>query len=325
MRAVICRDFAGIDALAIEDIEPPAPAPGRVRIAVKAAGVNFADTLIVAGQYQLKPPLPFSPGLEIAGTVIDAGDGVTRCRPGDRVMAALDFGGFAEIASAAETDVFVLPEGMDEITAAGFPVAYGTSEIALGLRAGLQPGEVLVVHGAAGGVGLTAVEIGKAIGAEVIATAGGADKLAIAAAHGADHGIDYRTEDIRERVKALTGGRGADVVYDAVGGDAFDASLRSIAWNGRLLIIGFAGGRIPQIPANILLVKNISAIGLNWGSYRRHDPARLADSFARLFAWYRDGRLKPRVSATFDLAEAPQALAALRARSATGKLVLTTG
>ena len=323
MKAVVCSALGDIDGLTIADVPPPALGGGQVRIAVAAAGVNFADTLIVAGKYQTKPALPFSPGMEAAGTVIEIADGVTRCRPGDRVMAVLDYGGFAEQVVAAEADVFPLPDSMDFATAAGFPVAYGTSHVALDWRGDLRPGEVLVVHGAAGGVGLTAVEIGKAMGAEVIATAGGPDKLAIAQAYGADHLIDYKTEDIRERVKAVTGGRGADVVYDAVGGSAFDASLRSINWCGRILIIGFAGGDIPQIPANILMVKNISAIGVHWGSYRRHDPARLAESFSALLAWFTEGKLKPLVSATYAMADAIAALAALKARKVTGKLVLT--
>ncbi len=325
MKAVLCRAHCAPDGLAIGEVDEPAPGPGQVRIAVEAAGVNFADTLIIAGTYQTKPPFPFSPGMEAAGVVLDCGAGVTRCRPGDRVLATPDYGAFAEQLVVRESDVHVLPEAMDVVTAAGFPVAYGTSHVALAWRAGLRPGEVLVVHGAAGGVGLTAVEIGKALGAEVIATAGGPDKLRVAQDHGADHLIDYRSEDIRERVKALTGGVGADVVYDTVGGDAFDASLRSINWGGRILVIGFAGGRVPQIPANILLVKNISAIGVNWGSYRSRDPARLAESFARLFDWYGRGLLKPLISATYPLADAPRALADIKARTATGKIVLTVG
>jgi NADPH2:quinone reductase len=325
MKAVVCRALGDIAGLAVEDVpEPgPGPGPGRVRLAVAAAGVNFADTLIVAGKYQTRPEPPFSPGMEVAGTVADVGEGVVRCRPGDRVMAVLDYGGFAEQAIADENDVFPLPPAMDFATAAGFPVAYGTSHVALAWRGDLRPGEALVVHGAAGGVGLTAVEIGKAMGAEVIATAGGPDKLEIARAHGADHLIDYKAEDVRERVKALTGGLGADVVYDAVGGSAFEASLRSINWCGRILVVGFAGGDIPQIPANILMVKNVSAIGVHWGSYRRRDPARLAESFAILLEWFAEGRLKPLVSATYPLDEAVTALRAIKARKATGKLVLT--
>ena len=323
MKAILCTEFGGPDVLRLAEIEPPVLPPGGVRIGVRAAGVNFADTLVITGKYQVKPAFPFSPGLEVAGTVLECAGGVTRCRPGDRVMAALNYGGYAEQAIAMEHDVFPLPGDMEFDVAAGFPVAYGTSHVALSLRAGLSPGEILVVHGAAGGVGLTAVEIGKAMGAEVIATAGGQAKLQVAAEHGADHLIDYRAEDVRERVNAITDGRGADVVYDAVGGDAFDASLRSIAWNGRILIIGFAGGKIPQIPANILMVKNIAAIGVHWGSYRTHQPDRLADSFAQLFQWYSQGHLRPLVSATVPLEEAGQALQELLARKSTGKVVLS--
>ena len=323
MKAVICNALGDIDGLAVDDIPPPTLGRGQVRIAVAAAGVNFADILIVAGRYQTKPSPPFSPGMEVAGTVIEVADDVTRCRLGDRVMAVLDYGGFAEQVVAGESDVFALPESMDFTVAAGFPVAYGTSHVALDWRGSLRAGEVLAVLGAAGGVGLTAVEIGKAMGAEVIAVAGGPDKLAVARAHGADHLIDYTAEDIRDRIKAITDGRGADVVYDAVGGRAFDASLRSINWCGRILIVGFAGGDIPQIPANILMVKNVSAVGVHWGSYRRHDPVRLADSFSTLMAWFDDGKLKPLISATYAMTDAVEALAALKARKATGKLLLT--
>jgi NADPH2:quinone reductase len=214
---------------------------------------------------------------------------------------------------------------MDFVTAAGFPVAYGTSHVALEMRARLQPGETLLVHGAAGGVGLTAVEIGKAMGATIIATAGGPEKLEIARRHGADHLIDYSHENIRDRVREITGGRGADVVYDPVGGDAFEASLRSAAWGARLLVIGFAGGRVQQVPANIVLVKNVDVIGVYWGSYRAHDPEALRRSYERLFAWYEAGQLKPHVSATLDLEQAGEAIDRLRRRRSTGKIVLTTG
>ena len=252
--------------------------------------------------------------------------GVTRVAPGERVVAMLDWGGFAEAAVARAGDVFVLPEAMDFETAAGFPIVYATAYAALVWRGRLQAGEVLLVHGAAGGVGLAAVEVGKALGAEVIATAGGAEKTALARTHGADHTIDHRREDIRERVKAITGGRGADLVFDPVGGDVFDASLRCVARGGRLLVIGFAAGRIPQIPANILLVKNLSVLGLNMGAYRTHDAGRLAGSFAELYAqlftWYEAGKLKPHVSHRLPLDQAPAALELLTSRRATGKVVL---
>ena len=324
MRAVVCRSWDGPAGLVLEDIAEPTPGPGEVLVAVEAAGVNFADTLMTAGKYQEKPPFPFSPGLEMAGAVASVGAGVTRVRPGQRVMALADWGCFAEQALAREADVFPLPDGIGSEVAAGFPITYGTAHGALVWRAGLEPGETLVVHGAAGGTGLAAVEVGKALGATVIATAGGAEKLSVAAAHGADHLIDYREEDIRERVKALTGGRGADVVFDPVGGKVFEASLRCVPWGGRLLVIGFAAGDLPQIPANIVLVKNLSVLGFYWGSYRRKAPDLVEAQFRDLFAWLQAGKLRPRISETFDLAEAAAALELLSARKATGKVVLTT-
>ena len=323
MKAVLCKAPGGPEQLVVEDVPPPTTGDGQVLIRVEACGVNFADTLLIAGKYQIRPEPPFSPGMEIAGRVLGVGKGVSRCRPGDRVMAVLDHGGFAEEVVAAETDVFLPPPEMDLATAAAFPVAYGTSHIALADRAHLRPGEVLAVHGAAGGVGLTAVEIGKAMNAVVIASAGGAKKTRIAGEHGADHLIDYTEEDLRDRLKALTDGRGVDVVYDPVGGTAFDASLRAVNWGGRILVVGFAGGGVPQVPANILLVKNVAVIGIHWGSYRRHAPARLAESFDQLFRWYQEGMLRPRIAATYPLERAAEALDALLSRQAAGKLVVT--
>jgi NADPH2:quinone reductase len=324
MRALLCTEFGAVDRLAVRDVPPPgAPAADEVLIEVEAAGVNFADLLMINGQYQEKPSLPFTPGLEIAGIVRGCGAGVTRVRPGDRVAAALDRGGFAAQAVARDTDVFAIPPAMEAATAAGFLIAYGTAHGALCWRADLRPGDVLLVHGAAGGVGLTAVEVGKALGATVIATAGEADKLAVAKAHGADHLINYRAENIRDRVKEICNGGGADVVFDPVGGAAFEASLRCVNWGARLVIVGFAGGQVPQVPANVLLVKNISAVGFYWGSYRRHRPALLKAQFRELFQWWQEGRLKPMISHRFELAEAPAALALLRDRKSTGKVVLT--
>jgi NADPH2:quinone reductase len=330
MKAVICRDWGGPQSLSVEEMPLPEPGPDQVLIDVAAAGVNFADTLMIAGKYQEKPPFPFSPGLEIAGTVRALGANVAGLRQGQRVMALTDWGGYAEAALARAGDVYGIPDSLGPerfgwAEAAGFPITYGTAHAALRWHADLQPGDVLLVHGAAGGVGLAAVEIGKAIGATVIATAGGADKLAVAQAHGADHLIDYRREDIRDRVKEITAGKGADVVFDPVGGDVFDASLRCIAWSGRLLVIGFAAGRVPQIPANILLVKNIAVMGVYWGSYRKHAPERLAAEFRELFGWVEAGRLKPHVSHKLDLARAADAMALLLERRSTGKVVLTTG
>ena len=325
MRAVLCTKWGEPADLTVGEAPEPSPGPGQVLIAVEAAGLNFADTLLIAGKYQEKPALPFVPGAEAAGKVLAVGERVTRIRPGDRVLAMLARGGFAERVAADETAVMALPEAMDFTTAAGFPIAYGTAHGALVWRAALASGEVLLVHGAAGGVGLATVEVGKALGATVIASASGADKLAVAKAHGADMLVDTGEADLRGRVKALTDGRGADVIVDPVGGDVFDASLRCIAWGGRIVVIGFAGGRIPQIPANILLVKNVSAVGFYWGSYRRRDPARIAAQFEQLFGWYQAGRLKPHVSHVLPLARVADAMALLLGRKSTGKVVLATG
>lgn len=324
MRAVVIRNWCTPDDLTVETVPSPALPADCVRVAVHAAGCNFADGLIIAGKYQEKPAFPFSPGFEVAGEVIEIGTTVTGWAVGDRVFAALDNGGYADEAIARAADVHRIPDGMDYATAASFPIAYGTSHFSLMDRARLAPGDILLVHGAAGGVGLTAVECGKAAGATVIATAGGPEKVAVALAHGADHGIDYKTEDVRTTVKALTNGRGVDVVYDPVGGDMFDASLRCTAPDGRILTIGFAGGTVPQIPANHLLVKNLSVIGVYWGAYRALAPDRIAASFAQLKEWYEAGKLTPRVSHTFTLEQAKDAILALKARQVTGKAVLLT-
>ena len=323
MRAHVCKELAGIDALAVEEIEMPVPDAGEVRIRVRAAGVNFADTLIVTGNYQIRPPLPFTPGFEVAGEVDAVGQGVTSVKVGERVMAVVDYGGFAQAVIVPQTQVFRLPDGVDDVVAAGFPVAYGTSHFGLKFKTDLKPGETLLVLGAAGGVGLTAVETGKLMGARVIAAATGEAKMAIAKAAGADVTVDARTPDFRDTIKALTGGRGADVVYDPVGGQAFDQALRCTAWGGRILIVGFASGEVPQIPANILLVKNLSVIGYYWGAHRSLAPDALAASFRELLDWLGEGRLRPHVSKTYALADAVAALKDLRARKTTGKVVLT--
>jgi NADPH2:quinone reductase len=325
MRAVLCKEWGGPEKLVVEDVPPQPIKEGAVRLAVHAAGLNFADLLLISGQYQEKPAFPFTPGMEAAGTVTEVGAGVSSLKAGDRVMALTGTGAYAEEIVVDAGRVYKIPDKMDFAAAAGFPVTYGTSHGAFDWRAHLQPGEWLLVFGAAGGVGLTAVEIGKAMGARVIACAGGPEKLEIARQHGSDHLIDYSREDIRERVKAITGGRGADVIYDPVGGDAFDAGLRSIAWGGRIIIIGFTSGRIPQIPANILLVKNIDAIGFYWGSHQARKPDLLRDSYAKLLRWFEEGKLKPHVSAQMDLKDVAKAMNLLRQRKSTGKVVLTTG
>jgi NADPH:quinone reductase len=323
MRAVLCKEFSGPEKLVIEEVPSPPLRDGTVRVKIRAAGVNFGDTLLVAGQYQDKPPLPFIPGMEIAGVVAEVAPGVKHLKVGDRVLGTVGRGGYAEEVVAEADAVHRIPDTMDFAIAAGFPVAYSTSHGAFLWRARLKPGETVLVLGASGGVGLTAVEIAKAMGATVIAAAGGAEKLAVAKRAGADHLIDYTTENLRERMKEITGGRGADVVYDPVGGDAFDQSLRSIAWEGRIIVIGFAGGRVPQIPANIVLVKNIDIVGFFWGSYRRYKPHLMAESLDQLLRWFEEGKIKPHVSHRLPLAQVKDALELLRTRKSTGKVVLT--
>jgi NADPH2:quinone reductase len=325
MRAMLCRDWGEPESLTLGDLaDPPPPGPGEARIAIAAAGVNFADLLMVAGRYQERPARPFAPGLEAAGTVESVGPGVADFAPGDRVLALLDHGGFAARATVPIGDLFHLPPTMDLATAAGFAITYGTAHGALRWRVDLQPGETLLVLGAGGGVGLAAIEVGKALGATVIAAAGSAEKLALAGRHGADHLIDYKNEDLRARLKAICPA-GVAALFDPVGGDAFATAMRAMAWGGRLAVIGFASGTVPQIPANVLLVRNLTVHGLYWGSYRKHRPALLPAAFAELFAWHAAGRLKPPVAAARPLSEAAAALAALRDRRAAGKLVLSLG
>jgi NADPH:quinone reductase len=324
MRAVVCKAFDDSQPLGVGTLPSPDLPAGYVRIAVRAAGVNFADTLMVKGQYQVKPPLPFAPGLEAAGYITEVSSDVQGFSVGDRVMATLEYGAYAEEAIAKASDTYVIPASMTFVEAAGFPIVYGTSHVGLVHKLRVQLGETLLVHGAAGGVGLTAVEIGKALGARVIATAGGADKLAIAKQYGADELIDYRTEDIRERVKVMTDGRGVDCVYDPVGGTAFDASLRSIVQGGRILVVGFASGTVPQIPANILLVKNITVIGFYWGAHRILDPKLIAGSFRELLGWFEQGKIKPHISHTFPMRDVMTAHETLIGRKSTGKVVIIT-
>jgi NADPH2:quinone reductase len=321
MRAIVCPALGVAPAMA--DIAPPPLVPGRVRIAVAAAGVNFADTLMVAGTYQDQLPPPFVPGFELAGTVLETASDAAGCRPGDTVLAVVPGGAFAEQAVAEAGDVHVLPAGADTTAAAAIAVVYGTAHMALTAKAALAPGETLVVHGAGSGVGLAAVEIGATLGARVIATAGDAEKRAAASARGAAETLDSRAEDMREQIKALTGGRGADIVFDPVGGPLFEASLRATAPGGRILVIGFASGRVPQIAANLLLVKNLTVIGFAWGAWRRLDPAALRRSLAEVLAWWGQGRLQPPLATAMPLERAADALALIAARKVTGKIVLT--
>jgi len=290
---------------------------------VRAAGCNFFDILMVRGQYQVKPPFPFIPGGELAGTVHTVGPGVDGFSVGDRVFAAVSLGGFAERAALPAPAAWRMPDGMSFEAAAGLPIVYPTSYAALVNRAQLRRGETLLVHAAAGGVGIAAVQIGKALGARVIATAGGADKLEVARRAGADVAIDYRDGSWVDAVKAATDGRGADVIYDPVGGDVFDASLKCIAWNGRVLVIGFASGRIPEVKLNRVLLKNIAIVGLHWGAHALHEPETIRATFRALLGLYEEHRIDPVVYRSYPLAELPAALEALGSRQTYGKVVVT--
>jgi NADPH2:quinone reductase len=304
-------------------VPAPVPGPGQVVISVKAASVNFPDTLIIQNKYQYKPTLPFSPGSECAGIVKAVGEGVTRVSPGDRVMAVTTYGSFAEEVCTDLPRVLDVPEGMDFPTAAAFTLTYGTSAHALLDRGELKAGETMLVLGASGGVGLSAIEIGKALGASVIACASTNDKLEVCMEHGADETINYTQQDLRERTKLLTNGNGVDVVYDPVGGPHSEMALRSIAWRGRFLVVGFAAGEIPKIPLNLTLLKGCSIVGVFWGEFMRREPQRFAEVIRQLGAWYQAGKLKPYVSETFPLERAAEALTLMSSRKVKGKLVLT--
>lgn len=323
MKAVLCRAFGPPEHLVLEEVASPEPKKNEVLIDVHAAGVNFPDTLIIKGKYQFKPPFPFSPGGEAAGVVTAVGEKVSHLKPGDRVMALTGWGSFAEQVAVPGYNVLPMPAEMSFADAAAFGMTYGTSMHALKQRADLQPGETLLVLGASGGVGLAAVEIGKALGAKVIAAASSAEKLDVARAAGADELIDYSRSSLKEEVKRLTGGQGADVIYDPVGGDLFDDAIRSIAWNGRLLVVGFASGRIPELPVNLALLKGAAVVGVFWGSFAQRQPQDNLANFQQLFAWYREGKVKPLVSRTYPLARAAEAIQALGQRQAVGKVVVT--
>ncbi|HTY18690.1 MAG TPA: NADPH:quinone oxidoreductase family protein [Myxococcota bacterium] len=322
MRAVVVDRWMEPGELAVSEVPDPAVGPGQLGVDVRAAGCNFFDILLVQGRYQVKPPFPFVPGGEIAGLVREVGSGVRGFAAGDRVLAGVPMGGYAERASIPAALAHRMPDAMGFDEGAAFPIVYPTSYAALVYRAALQPGETLLVHAAAGGVGLAAVQIGKALGARVIATAGGRDKLEVAREAGADVLVDYNEEDFAERVKEATGGRGADVIYDSVGGDVFERSLKCIAWNGRLLVIGFASGKIPSVAANRILLKNISVVGLHWGAYARYEPARVPEAFAALFRLYDEKKIRPVIFDPYPLERVRDALAALGGRKSYGKVVL---
>jgi NADPH2:quinone reductase len=322
MKAIQCVEWGLPDKLKLVDVPVPEPKAGEVRVRVAAASVNFPDALIVQKKYQVQPQLPFTPGAEVAGTVDALGEGVTGFQREDRVMAFVGLGAFAEYACAPARQVVALPPTVSEEVAAALTLTYATSHHALFDRGQLQAGETLLVLGAGGGVGLAAVELGKAAGARVLAAASTDEKLAAAHARGADALINYSSLDLREAVKTLTDGKGANVIYDPVGGAYTEPALRSIAWRGRLLVVGFANGEIPHIPANLLLLKGASAVGVFWGEFARREPAANAKMLAELFSWLVEGRLKPHISRVYPLAETAQALDALLHRRVVGKVVI---
>jgi NADPH2:quinone reductase len=323
MKALLCKTHGLPDTLVYEDAPDPVPGPGEVVIDMKAAGVNFPDVLIIQNKYQFKPELPFAPGAELAGVVSAIGEGVTNTKVGDRVIASTGWGAFAEKVKAQAKKVIPIPDGVGFDVAAAFILTYGTSYHALVDRGTLKAGETLLVLGAAGGVGLAAIEIGKALGARVIAAASTPEKLAVCRAHGADELINYTSEDLRERLKALTGGKGPDVVYDPVGGGFAEPAFRSIAWRGRYLVIGFANGEIPRLPLNLALLKGASIVGVFWGDFVAREPKVFADDVATMFGWIAQGKLRPHISGRYPLAQGARAIEDMMNRKVVGKVIIT--
>lgn len=324
MKAWQVTEWCEPEQMAFADVEVPEPGRGEVRIRNRAAALNFFDILLVQGKYQVRPPFPFTPGTEVAGTIDAVGEGVEGLKAGDRAHAMVSSGGYAQYSIATQGRTFIIPDSMSYEEAAAMPVIYQTSYLALKVRGALQAGEWLLVHAAAGGVGSSAVQIGKAMSARVIATVGSDEKLDFCLSQGADHAINYSESDWPDKVKKITEGRGADVIYDPVGGDAFDLSTKCIASEGRLIVIGFAGGRIPSIAANRILLKNISVVGCYWGGYVERHPGFLAEAQRDLMAMYEAGQIKPVVSKVYPLEEAPGAMRDLAERKTVGKAVLTT-
>ena len=322
MRAIRCNEYGPPESLVVEDLPELQPKTGEVVIDVKAASVNFPDVLIIENKYQFKPALPFTPGSEVAGIVRAVGDGVTHVRPGARVVAFTGSGGFAEQAVAPAGACIPLADGIDFAQAAAFTLVYGTSHHAVVDRAALQAGETMLVLGAAGGVGLAAVEIGKALGARVIAAASTDEKLAACVEHGADATINYSREDLRERIKALTDSKGPDVIYDPVGGVYAEPAFRSIGWRGRYLVVGFANGEIPKLPLNLTLLKGASLVGVFWGDFAKREPQRNAAAFKELLGWMQQGKLRPFISARYSLEDTGRALRDMTERRVTGKIVI---
>jgi NADPH:quinone reductase len=322
MKAVLCKTFGLPESLVLEDVPAPTAGRGEVLVNVHATALNFPDVLMIQGKYQSQPPMPFAPGGEMAGVVAAIGEGVTRFKPGDRVFGGVGFGGFAEQVVVRERALRPMPAAMSFQEASGISTTYGTSYYALKQRAALKPGETLLVLGAAGGVGLAAVELGKAMGAKVIAAASSAEKLAAARASGADELVDYSDGDLKEKVKALTGGAGADVIYDPVGGDLFQQCLRCINWYGRLLVIGFAGGEIPKVPANLILLKSCAVVGVFYGAWSAREPAEADANFQEILGLYERGLIKPMIGREYPLTEYAAAMRCLMNREAIGKVVV---
>jgi NADPH2:quinone reductase len=322
MKAIVCKAWGLPETLVIEDQADLVPAAGEIVIDIMAAGVNFPDVLIIQNKYQFKPELPFTPGNELAGTVHAVGEGVSAYKVGDKVFAFVPQGAFAQQVKVTADAVLPMAAGMDFDTAAAITLTYGTSHHAVVDRAQLKAGETMLVLGAAGGVGLAAIEIGKALGARVIAAASTAEKLAVCKEHGADVLINYTTEDLREAIKAATNGKGPDVVYDPVGGSYTEPAFRSIAWRGRYLVIGFANGEIPKLPLNLPLLKGASLVGVFWGDFARREPAHNLAAMQELMRWLAEGKIKPHISARYALADTPQALIDMASRKVTGKIVI---
>ena len=322
MQAIVCKAWGPPEDLVLASVDLPALQPGQVRIRVRAAGVNFPDVLIVQKKYQQQPALPFTPGNEVAGEVIEVAPDVVHLHPGDAVVSFCNLGGFAEEVIAPADATHAMAPGLSFETAAAFTLTYGTSWHALCDRAALRAGETVLVLGASGGVGLAAIEIARAVGARVIAAASSAEKLALCREHGADALIDYEHEDFREAIKRHTDGRGPDVIFDPVGGKYAEPAFRSIAWRGRYLVVGFANGQIPAVPWNLALLKSASLVGVFWGEFVRREPQAHEAGMATLLGWLSEGKLRPHVSTTYPLAETAQALIDLRDRRATGKLVI---
>ncbi len=323
MQAIVCENFGPPSSLQLKTLPEPTAGPGEVVVQIKAAAVNFPDVLIIQNKYQHKPALPFTPGSELSGVVHAVGAGVSSLSPGERVAAYVGNGAFAQYIALPASGCIKLPDSLDFDTAAAFTLTYGTSYHALVDRAGLQAGETVLVLGAAGGVGLAAIEIAKALGATVIAAASSDEKLAVCRAHGADHLLNYSRDDLRERVKAYTDARGPDVVYDPVGGSFTEPAFRSIGWRGRYLIVGFANGEIPKLPMNLPLLKGASVIGVFWGDFVKREPERNAQAIEVLLQWIAAGKLKPHVSRRYALADTAQALDEMAQRRVTGKVLVT--